>query len=204
MLRQLSILLAAALLAVLPATAVGAKRDDRGAARAFADAALRAAPAIEEASAQLGAIGDPVSCELEVPASRQAEVDRLAGKLATAKIISSFTRDVGPAMRRATRALDAVDTDDRALRRGRAAWHDVRSDYAEFAEYPARDVCRQVGAYVDNGYKHTSGTRRGVRAYRAMVGWDTRRIDRRLKAAVERLTRLGVPADEAAAFAGGL
>ena len=26
-------------------------------------------------------------------------------------------------------------------------------------------------AYVDNGYRHTSGTRRGVRAYREMTEW---------------------------------
>lgn len=204
MVRRLPILLAAAIVAALPAAAAAAKPDERVAARAFADAALRAVPAIEEASAQLAAIGDPVSCDVPVPDSRRGEVDRLAGKLATARIIASFTRDVGPAMRRATRALDAVDTRDRALRHGRAAWHDVRSDYADFAEHPARDVCRQVGAYVDNGYEHTAGTRRGVRAYRAMVGWDTRSIDRRVKTAVERLVDLGVPAGEAAAFSGGL
>lgn len=224
MVHRFSIVLAAAALAAFPATSVAADKDgkpqkskpakpakpderaadERAAARAFADAALRAAPAIEEASAQLGAIGDPVSCDLQVSASRQAEVDRLAGKLATAKIISSFTRDVGPAVRGMTRALDAVETRDRSLHQGRAAWHDVRSDYARFAEHPDRSVCRQVRAYVDNGFRHTSGTRRGIRAYRAMTQWDTRSIDRRVKAAVERLTDLGVPADEAAAFAGGL
>ena len=37
-----------------------------------------------------------------------------------------------------------------------------------------------------------------------MTGWNTTSIDRRVKAAVERLVELGVPADEAAAFAGGL
>ena len=204
MVRRLSILLAAAAFAAVPATAAADKRDERAAARAFADAALVAAPVIEEASAQLAAIGDPVSCDIQVPDSRRREVDRLAGKLATAKVIAGFTRTVAPAMRRATRALDAVDTDDRALRRGRDAWHEVRSDYAGFAAHPARSVCRQAAAYVDNGYEHTYGTRRGVRAYRAMTGWDTRRIDRRLKAAVKRLVQLGVPAGEAAAFAGGL
>jgi hypothetical protein len=229
MLRAFSILLAALALVAVPATAVAAKPDkagkpDKGAkpghsadpgkskksvaapvvARAFADAALQAAPEIEAASMQLRAIGEPVSCAVEVPDARRAEVDRLAGKLATAKIISSFTRTVATAMRRTTKALDATETGDRTLRRGRDAWHDVRSDYADFAEHPDRAVCRQVAAYVANGYRHTYGTRRGVRAYRDMIGWDTTSIDRRLKAAVKRLVKLGVPADEAAAFAGGL
>ncbi len=218
MLRAFSILLATTALAALPAVAVADKPDkaakhDKGAetdagakhdARVFADAALRVAPAIEEASAQLAAIGDPVACDFRVPDARRAEIDGLAGKLATARIIASFTRDVGPAVKRMTRALDAVETRDRALRRGRDAWHDVRSDYAGFAEHPDRSVCRQVRAYVDNGYRHTCGTRRGVRAYREMTEWNTTSIDRRVKAAVERLVELGVPADEAAAFAGGL
>ena len=226
MLRALSFLLAALVLVAIPATAVADKPDkpdkpakpglsaDPGkskksaaapvAARAFADAALQAAPAIEAASTQLRAIGDPVSCAVEVPDARRGEIDRLAGKLATAKIISSFTRTVRTAMRRTTKALDATETGDRTLRRGREAWHDVRSDYADFAEHPDRAVCRQVAAYVANGYRHTYGTRRGVRAYREMIGWDTTSIDRRLKAAVRRLVELGVPADEAAAFAGGL
>ncbi len=221
MLRQLSIVLAAATVAAFPQAALADKPDkgaktekresakqprpnERAAAHAFVAAALTAAPAMEEASAQLAAIGDPVSCAVHVPDARRAEIDGLAGKLATAKIIASFTRDVGPAVRRMTLALDAVETRDRALRRGRAAWHDVRADYAGFAQHPDRSVCRQVRAYVDNGYRHTWGTRRGVRAYRAMTQWDTSSIDRRVKAAVERLEDLGVPADDAAAFAGGL
>lgn len=216
MVRQLSILLAAATLAALPAIAVAepgtgdrgasktAKPSERTAARAFADAALRAAPAMEKASAQLAAIGDPVSCDVQVPAARRRQIDRLAGKLATAKVIASFSRDVGPAVRRMTRALDAVETRDRALSRGRAAWHDVRADYAGFAAHPARSVCRQVRAYVDNGFEHARSTRRGVRAFRAMMAWDTTSIDKRVKAAVKRLVKLGVPADEAAAFAGAL
>ncbi len=219
MVRLFSTLLATAAVAAFPATAIAgdrpektekpkpakvAKPDERAAARAFADAALAAAPAIEEAGAQLAAIGDPVRCDLQVPDARRGEIDRLAGKLATARLIAGFTRTVAPAMRRATRTLDAIETNDGALRRGRAAWQDVRSDYAGFAAHPARSVCRQVRAYVENGYRHTSGTRRAVRAYREMTGWDTSHIDRRLKAAVKRLVALGVPADEAAAFAGGL
>jgi hypothetical protein len=204
MARKLFILLAVVALAALPAGAAAAKPEKRAAARAFADAALRVAPVVEEASAQLAAIGDPVRCAVRVPGPRRGEVRGLAGKLATAKLIASFARDVGPAMKRMTRALDAVETGDRALRRGRAAWHDVRSDYAGFAQHPDRSVCRQVRAYVDNDFRHTGGTRRGVRAYRAMMEWDTSSIDRRVKAAVERLTELGVPADQAAAFAGGL
>ena len=138
MVRLFSTLLAAAAVAAFPATAIAtdkrdtgakperpakeAQPDERAAARAFADAALAAAPAIEEAGAQLAAIGDPVRCDLQVPDSRRGEIDRLAGKLATAKLIAGFTRTVAPAMRRATRALDAIQTSDSALRRGRATW----------------------------------------------------------------------------------
>jgi hypothetical protein len=204
MLGRLSILLAVVILVAVPSAATADRRAERAAARAYADAALRAAPAIETASAQLAAIGDATSCDVAVPAARRAELDSLAGKLATARIIAGFTRTVAPAMRRATRELKATKTHDRALRRGRAAWHDVRRDYAGFAKHPARSVCRQVRAYVDNDFEHTHGTRRGVRAYRRMVGWDTTDIDRRLEAAVDRLVELGIPADEAAKFAGGL
>ena len=80
----------------------------------------------------------------------------------------------------------------------------MRESYAGFAKLPVANVCDQIRAYVVRGYRHTRKTRRGVRAYGEMTGWNTTEIDRDLGAAVERLVELGVPAAEAGAFAGGL
>ena len=57
---------------------------------------------------------------------------------------------------------------------------------------------------VRNGYRHTSATRRAMRAFHAMMAWDTRDVDRRMAAAVNRLVELGIPAAEADAFDGEL
>ena len=43
-----------------------------------------------------------------------------------------------------------------------------------------------------------------MRAFHAMMAWDTRDADRRLATAVSRLVELGIPAAEADAFDGQL
>ena len=43
-----------------------------------------------------------------------------------------------------------------------------------------------------------------MRAFHAMMAWDTRDVDRRMAAAVSRLVELGIPAAEADAFDGEL
>ena len=55
-----------------------------------------------------------------------------------------------------------------------------------------------------NGFRHTPETRRAMRAFHAMMAWDTRDVDRRLATAVARLVELGIPAAEADAFDGQL
>ena len=65
-------------------------------------------------------------------------------------------------------------------------------------------MCAQVRAYVRNRYRHTPETRRAMRAFHAMMAWDTRDVDRRMAAAVSRLVDLGIPAAEADAFDGEL
>ena len=98
----------------------------------------------------------------------------------------------------------ASNTTDTALKSGRTGWRRLRRTYADFAALPAANVCAQVRAYVRNGYRHTPATRRAMRAFHAMMAWDTRDVDRRMAAAVSRLVELGIPAAEADAFDGEL
>lgn len=192
--------------AAFPATAAAqtAPVDDRAAARAFADTALRAAPEVAAASQQLEELGSTVECDVRVPRRRRAAVTELSNSLHAAHVIAGFTRTVGPVLQRASNELHGVQTDDAALRSGRTGWRRLRRTYASFATLPAANVCAQVRAYVRNGFRHTPETRRAMRAFHAMMAWDTRDVDRRMAAAVARLIELGVHPSEADAFDGEL
>ncbi|HEX5781826.1 MAG TPA: hypothetical protein VFX80_07880 [Solirubrobacteraceae bacterium] len=201
--RQLALL--TLVVAVFPATAAAQTPvDDRTAARLFADAALRAQPEVAAASQQLEALGKTVECNVSVPRRQRARVSELNNSLHFAQTIAGFTRTVGPVLARASNELHGVQTTDASLRSGRTGWRRLRRTYAGFAALPAADVCAQVRAYVRNGYRHTPETRRAMRAFHAMMAWDTRDVDRRMAAAVERLVELGIPASEADAFDGEL
>lgn len=203
MLRRL--VLALLIAASFPAAATAQTRvDDQTAARAFADVALRVAPEIAAASQQLEALGSSVDCDVRVPRRRRAAVSELSNSLHAAHVIAGFTRTVGPILARASNELHGVATDDAALRSGRTGWRRLRRTYASFSKLPAADVCAHVRAYVRNGFRHTRETRRAMRAFHAMMAWDTRDVDRRMAAAVARLVELGVPAAEADAFDGEL
>jgi hypothetical protein len=191
--------------ASFPATASAqAPVDDATAARLFADTALRAAPQIAAASQQLEALGSTVDCDVRVPRRRRAAVTELSNSLHAAHVIAGFTRTVGPVLTRASNELHGVQTTDAALRSGRTGWRRLRRTYAGFAALPAADVCAQVRAYVRNRFRHTPETRRAMRAFHAMMAWDTRDVDRRMAAAVTRLIELGVHPSEADAFDGEL
>jgi hypothetical protein len=131
-------------------------------------------------------------------------VTELRNSLHVAHTIAGFTRTAGPVLARASNDLHGVNTGDAALRSGRTGWRRLRRTYAEFATLPVGNVCAQVRAYVRNGHRHTPETRRAMRAFHAMMAWDTRDVDRRMAAAVERLVELGIPASEADAFDGEL
>jgi hypothetical protein len=202
--RALS-LLSAVIVASFPAAATAQSPvDDAAAARLFADAALRAQPEIAAASQQLEALGTQIACEVSVPRRHRARVTELRNSLHVAHTIAGFTRTVGPVLSRASNELHAVNTADTALRSGRTGWRRLRRAYADFAELPAAGVCAQVRAYVRNGLRHTRATRRAMRAFHAMMAWDTRDVDRRIATAVTRLVDLGIPAAEADAFDGEL
>jgi hypothetical protein len=198
-------LLSGLIVACLPASAAAqAPVDDATAARAFADAALRAAPQVAEASQQLEALGAPVDCKVRVPRRHRARVAELGNSLHVAQTIAGFTRTVSPVLTRASNELHGVQTTDPVLRSGRTGWRRLRRTYASFTALPAADVCAQVRAYVRNDFRHTRETRRAMRAFHAMMAWDTRDVDRRMASAVARLIELGVPASEADAFDGEL
>lgn len=202
--RRMLVLLVLVVAAFPAAAAAQAPVDDRTAARAFADAALRAQPEIAAASQQLEALGRSIDCRIRAPRRRRDTVTELTNSFNVAQVIAGFTRTVGPVLQRASNDLHGVNTTDGVLRSGRTGWRRLRRTYAGFAALPVADVCAQVRAYVRNGYRHTRGTRRAMRAFRAMMAWDTRDVDRRMAAAVARLIELGVPASEADAFDGDL
>ncbi len=192
-------------LAAAPAAAAAqTPADDASAARAFADAALRAQPEIAAASQRLERLGEHPTCAVRVPERRRDEVTELRNSLHMAQTIAGFTRAVGPVLARTSNELHGVETTDAALRSGRTGWRRLRRTYAGFAELPKGSVCAQVRAYVRKGYRHTPATRRGMRAFHAMMAWDTTDMDRRMQAAVQRMIELGVPAADAAAFDGEL
>ena len=203
--RRVTLSLLSALILAFPATAAAQDPvDDATAARLFADAALRAQPQIAVASQQLEALGERVSCDVDVPRKRRARVTELGNSLHVAHTIAGFTRTVAPILAHASNELHAVATTDSALKTGRTGWRRLRRTYASFAALPAAGVCAQVRAYVRNGYRHTTATRRAMSAFHAMMAWDTRDVDRRMAAAVNRLVELGIPASEADAFDGEL
>jgi hypothetical protein len=178
--------------------------DDATAARLFTDAALRAQTEIAAASQQLEALGEPAQCDVDVQRKRRARVTELRNSLHVAHTIAGFTRTVGPALTRASNEMHGVGTTDAALKSGRTGWRRLRRTYAGFAALPAANVCAQVRAYVRNRFRHTPETRRAIRAFHAMMAWDTRDVDRRMAAAVTRLIELGIPTAEADAFDGEL
>jgi hypothetical protein len=194
--------LASLAVAALPATAAAATPEE--AARAFADAALGVQTELAAATAQLKRLDDPPACRIRAPRRHRAEVAELKTMLHVAHTIAGFTRAAGPALLSASTRLHAVETSDPALLDGRTAWRRLRRTYAGFAELPAGDACAEVRAFARNGYRHTRATRRTVRAFHAMMAWDTSDVDRRMDRAVERLVELGVPAAEADAFDGEL
>jgi hypothetical protein len=191
-----------ALALAAPATAAAQSPDP--AARAFADAALRAAPEIAAASEQLAAMQHRPACKARVPKRHRTQVAELKSMFHVAHTIAGFTRAVVPTLLRASNELHAVETSDPALRSGRTAWRRLRRAYEGFAALPAGKPCAEVRAFVDNGFRHTATTRRTERAFHAMMAWDTGDIDRRMKRAVDRLVELGIPAAEADAFDGEL
>jgi hypothetical protein len=201
--RALVLSLLSVLILAAPAAAQ-APVDDATAARLFTDAALRAQPEIAAASQQLEALGEPVQCDVNVPRKRRARVTELRNSLHIAHTIAGFTRTVGPVLTRASNDLHGVATTDTVLKSGRTGWRRLRRSYAGFAVLPAADVCAQVRAYVRNRYRHTPETRRAMRAFHAMMAWDTRDVDRRMATAVARLIELGIPTAEADAFDGEL
>jgi hypothetical protein len=203
MLRPLALSLLSLAIFAAPAAAQ-TPVDDATAARLFTDAALRAQTEIAAASQQLEALGEPAQCDVNVQRKRRARVTELRNSLHIAHTIAGFTRTVGPVLTRASNELHGVGTTDAALKSGRTGWRRLRRTYAGFAALPSADVCAQVRAYIRNRFRHTPETRRAIRAFHAMMAWDTRDVDRRMAGAVTRLIELGIPTAEADAFDGEL
>jgi hypothetical protein len=191
-----------ALLLLAPATAAADERDN---ARAFADIGVRASAAIVAAQAAADrAAGVAPRCT----ASHRLRVrgtERQRGAVETlfaAHWIAGFARRAEPVVARASAELQAVPTEDSALRSGRTAWRRVLSAYGRFGSLERVHFCSEVRDYVRGDFHRTPAMVAAAHMYRRAVGWDTSDIDRRLAGAVKRLVELGVPAADAGAFDG--
>jgi hypothetical protein len=194
--------LAALLLALAPATATA--QDEPAAAQAFADITLPAAHEL----ASLGethAIGEPPSCKADRRLARATGRRRTRfAHFVLAQEIAALTRATTPAIERTATALDAVATADKALKKGREAWHRVARMYARIGALQPVRVCSVMRDYVRGDYKPTRAMRRAARTYRVAMRWDTTWIDRAMAKATERMIALGVTPENADGFDGEL
>jgi hypothetical protein len=204
--RRLATVVVPALLVIAaPATAAAqAPPDERAAARAFADAALRLATTVEALEPRYGPMidADPPRC-LKRLARRgpQPRSDDLA-MLHFGEVFRRVGVLLEPALTQFSMALHAVQTSDPALRGGRTAWRRARRIYATLAAAPAIDVCAEAQRYADGGFEPTPAVRRARKLARLLVVDELRDFDDRVERTIVRLRRLGIPRNEASAFDG--
>jgi hypothetical protein len=190
---------------LLLAAPVGAQTpppDDRAAARAFADAALRFQAAIEPI---LETRFEP---ERERRCSYRARRRIAEHRWDEVILLHSFEDEhrslaqaVTPALTQLSIDLHAVATADPALRAGRTGVRRVRRMYADVAAVPRYDVCAEIERWVDGDFRPTPVLRRVQQTTsaldRAIEDGD---IERRACRMVLRLRELGIPEREAGVF----
>jgi hypothetical protein len=191
------------LLLAVPAAAAGqAPPDERAAARAFADAALRfqgsVAP-LEPRYQQLSR-GSLPRC---VPRLLRRVPERRVRRI----LLLPFTNFYGelgrlfePALTRFSMELHAVQTPDPALRSGRTAWRRMRRVFATLAAIPPVDVCAEARTLIAGGFAPTPAIRRGLRLRALMERDPLDDFDRRVERAERRLIELGIPREQAQVF----
>jgi hypothetical protein len=195
-----------ALLLLAPATATAAA-DERDNARAFADIGVRATAAVEAAQAatdRAGAVAPRCTASHRLRVRGTKRQRDAVESLFAAQWIARYARRATPVVARAAAELQAVPTEDPALRSGRTAWRRVLHAYRRFGALESVHVCSEVRDYVRGDFRRTPAMVAAARMYRRAVGWDTSDIDARLAGAVTRLVELGVPTADADAFDGDI
>ena len=192
---------AAAFALLLPATASAAPPRS---AQEFADAAGRLAFAIavqEPAIERSLSSSDFVNCEgaLERRVPRRAK--ERYGHVVALAIIQPLFQPIMPSLRQFVADLDAVPTQDRVLRSGRAAW---RETVAVFDTLPVlEDPCGQLTRWSASGFDPAQAPPvplRTMRTFLAEGAFDG--FERKVRAAARRLRQLGISRRAARRFAG--
>jgi hypothetical protein len=180
------------------APGVAAAADERAAARAFADAVIRAEPQLAAAVPQMKAELDKVDfegCALALRHAPRRHEARALGLFTTA-MVSAWLRPVMDPLRQLMADLDAVQTKDPTLRSGRAAW---RKGYKFFGRVAAdTDACPRLVAWRIRGWRRPPARP----ALSLQSAGEFGGTNRKMRRAVARLVKLGVPRRDAKRFSG--
>lgn len=193
----------AIVLAIPVPAAAQAPPDEVAAARAFADSALRfraALTPLEQRYEDVSRARLPRCFRQLLRRVPERRVDSVL-LLPLANFYGEIGRLLGPALTRFSMELHGVQTADPALRAGRTAWRRMRRLFRALAAIAPIDVCAETRRFVAGGFQLTPGIRRRLRL-RALIRRDpVHDFDRRVARAQRRLRELGVPPEQAQAFA---
>ena len=186
-------------LLALPAAAQAA--DERAAAKRFADAALRAKVAVNAQRAEIerrSEVLESKPCSDAIGAAPARASSGLIRVYLAALFDVLFTPTL-PALRTTVSDLDAIPTEDRALRSGRAAW---RASVEAIETVPKlADPCGVLQAWRRAGWTRESAPKTPGLS-KALDEASNDRIERKLARAERRLRRLGVSRGAARRFRG--
>ena len=193
--RLLTLVIAAGLLVPAAASAQTPPPDERVAAQALADAAKRLVAAADAQEDDAVWLDTCEALDKEPPARRRSAatdyVDGLAQRF--------FVDGLRPALMRFRTDIAGAQTFDLVLRSGRAAGRRIARTLDAVVPAGEPDPCAAYEAYAKAGYP--AGPAREARAIeQRLEEIDTRRIDRKIRAAADRMRELGVSRADARAF----
>jgi hypothetical protein len=200
--RRLATLVVPALLLFAAPAAAQTPPDERAAAQAFADAALRAMVESEALEDELETVFKERKCENRLLERTPRRRDDDAATLLFVAWFGQLGRMVEPVMTRYSTDLHAVDTADPALRSGRTAMRRFRRFYAVMAEFPAYDSCTALRGWERNGFRPTATLREARYEFARLtpIARDLNDAFERIGRAAERMGALGVSKEGVAAF----
>jgi hypothetical protein len=200
--RLVTLVVPAVLFLAAPASAQ-TPPDERAAAQAFADTAVRAEGEANALEADLRLASRIRKCEARqarhTPRRHQDDADLIVMLPGLAQLGQVFE----PLLTRVSMELHAVQTGDPALRSGRTAYRRIRRLYAVLADLPTYDTCAVLRDWARRGFRPTPTLRRVRRAaarLRPALNL-VRDVDERLSRAARRMRELGVPEAGIDAFA---
>ena len=193
--RFLPALIALVLLAPAPASAQTPPPDERAAAQALADAAKRLVAEADGLEDDAVWVDTCDALKKEPPARRRDAASDYANGLE----LRFYIDGLRPALMRFRTDIAGAQTFDLVLRSGRAAGRRIARTLDAVVPPGEPDPCAAYEAYAKAGYP--AGPAREARAIeQRLEEIDTRRIDRKIRAAADRMRELGVSRADARAF----